>query len=180
MTLIHSIDSLFFSGTIDVTDSSIDIVSGLSSSIDKEPSAVQIPFSSVSIPTANANKRIVNGASSARSSKPNKRKKTVAQSDSSSSSNESDVDDSTQQVDARRTPSFAGRRVTSSATSTNHCPGDSIDKDSYLKFMEKKYFIPLSIAQERLEKMMKSLYKNQTKIQKALQKRQVRIKLSFV
>ena len=27
--------------------------------------------------------------------------------------------------------------------------------------MEKKYLMPLSIAQERLEKMMKSLYNNQ-------------------
>jgi hypothetical protein len=33
--------------------------------------------------------------------------------------------------------------------------------------------MPLLIGQERLETMMKSLYKNQTKIQKALMKRQV-------
>jgi hypothetical protein len=39
--------------------------------------------------------------------------------------------------------------------------------------METKYLMPLLVAQESLELMMKSLYKNQLKIQKALNKRQV-------
>jgi hypothetical protein len=55
VSVIHKTDSLFFSGTIDNTDSSIDIISGLSPSIEKEPSAMSILFSPVSMPTTNAN-----------------------------------------------------------------------------------------------------------------------------
>ncbi len=54
------------------------------------------------------------------------------------------------------------------------CPiNSSIDKDSYFKVMEKKYLIPMLVAQERLEATMNSLYKNQMQIQKGLNKRQV-------
>ena len=71
-----------------------------------------------------------------------------------------------------KTPSMNGRRLFPSAA--NDSPvNNSIDKESYLKTMEKKYFLPLLIAQERLEEMIKALYKNQMKIQKALHKRQV-------
>jgi hypothetical protein len=104
----------------------------------------------------------------------------LVQSDSSSSSNESDIDDSIQQMEVTRTPSCAVRRVTSSVTSMSNCPDDSIDQDSYRKIMEKKYFVSLSIAHERLIKMMKSLFENQNEIQKALRKCQVRIQMSFI
>jgi hypothetical protein len=49
----------------------------------------------------------------------------------------------------------------------------SIDNDAYFKRVDNKYWMPLVIGQERLEKMMKSLYANQLKIHKPPNKRQV-------
>jgi hypothetical protein len=61
----------------------------------------------------------------------------------------------------------------STSTMTDSLANSFVDKDSYFKAMEKKYFIPLLIGEDRLKKMMNSLFKTQTKIQKALNKRQV-------
>ncbi len=104
--------------------------------------------------------------------KKRKLKRTQEENDISSSDLESDPDDIIQSIELVKTPTFNGRRLTTAAA-TDSPVNNYIDKDNYFKVIEKKYLMPLLIGQERLETMMKSLYKNQTKIQKALMKRQV-------
>jgi hypothetical protein len=131
---------------------------------------------SVAAPDMNNSERSLDDNSCPRTSKQ-KKKKVSNQIESSSSSVESDADGSIRGLKAKRTPLFSGRRIPSSAT-TNQSASDMIERDHHLKAMEQKYFLPLSIAQERLENMMKSLYKSQMKIQKALQKQKVSFKVS--
>jgi hypothetical protein len=90
----------------------------------------------------------------------------------SSSDSHSDDDGFTQSFEPVKTPTFNGRHITNSVT-TDLVNNKSVEKESLLKYMETKYLMPLLVAQESLELMMKSLYKNQLKIQKALNKRQV-------
>ena len=66
---------------------------------------------------------------------------------------------------------FCGRAV-SLATDLRSIQDASNKKDEW-QMIKKKYLTPLLIEQDRLEKIMKSLYANQVKNQKALQKRQV-------
>ena len=71
------------------------------------------------------------------------------------------------------TPTFHGRRVAAS-TAPAVALHASTDNDACFKTLENKHCIPLVIGQERLEKMMTSMHANQMKIQRALNKRQVR------
>ena len=88
----------------------------------------------------------------------------------SSSDSHSDGDDPHEHA---QTPTFHGRRVAALATPAVPLRASTVD-DAYFKTLENKYWLPLSIGQEGLEKMIKSLYANQMKIQKALNKRQVK------
>ena len=90
----------------------------------------------------------------------------------SSSDIESDDEHLIRTNEIIKTPTFNGRHVTT-LTKTDSIINVPSDRDSYLKQMEKKYFIPLMISHERIEKMIKTLYNNQLKIQKLLNKRQV-------
>jgi hypothetical protein len=118
-------------------------------------------------------KQVTNDHARASSSKRKivtKPSKPTGKENMSSSDFQSDEDDVSEYAQA---PTFNGRRVAASSTTPTLPPHASTDNDAYFKTLEKKYWMPLIIGQERLEKMMKSLYANQMKIQKALNKRQV-------
>ena len=106
-----------------------------------------------------------------------KRKSKVAQEkhDMSSSYIESDEDDAVESIQIIKTSTFNGRRLVSSNTADDSL-NDFVRKDNELKSIEVKYLIPMLLAQQKLEIMMKTLYKNQISIQKALKKREVRYK----
>ena len=100
-----------------------------------------------------------------------KSKSKVAQEkhDMSSSDIESDGDDAVESIQIIKTPTFNGRRLFSSNTADDSL-NDFVRKDNELKSTEVKYLIPMLLAQQKLEIMMKTLYKNQISIQKALNK----------
>ena len=92
--------------------------------------------------------------------------------DISSSDVESDEDDSVESMEVIKTPTFNGRRLISSNTCHDSL-NNFVRKDNELKSIETKYLIPMLFAQQKLEIMMKALYKNQLNIQKGLKKREV-------
>ncbi len=104
----------------------------------------------------------------------NKSRQVQEHDDTSSSDVQSDDDDDNliRSVELVRTPKFNGRRLITSTT-TDSPNNNYISNESYFKVMEQKYFMPILTVLDRLESMMKSLYKNQIKIEKALNKRQV-------
>jgi hypothetical protein len=100
-----------------------------------------------------------------------KKSKKVQEQHVISSDSEADDDNIIRTIDPLRTPTFNGRHLNSTAASSPAV--NSINNDSWFKMIEANYLKPLLIGQERLEKMMKSLHKNQVEIQKALKKKQV-------
>ncbi|CAF2980364.1 unnamed protein product [Rotaria sp. Silwood2] len=94
----------------------------------------------------------------------------------SSSDTESDHYDPVEPIEIIKTPTFNGRRLVSSNTAYDSV-NSSVHKDSELKSIEIKYLIPMLSAQQKLEIMMQSLYKNQTSIQKALKRREILVSL---
>ncbi|CAF3467777.1 unnamed protein product [Rotaria socialis] len=107
-------------------------------------------------------------------STPKKKKKRskIIQDDDSSSSTQSDEDEVSCLMDTIKNPIFHGRRSTHGVKndSTSH---KSTEAHSFSQRMETKYLMLMLVCQERLEEMMKSIYKNQIKIQKVLNKRQM-------
>ena len=104
--------------------------------------------------------------------KKKKKSKIIQDGNKSSSDTQSDEDEAVRLMDTTKTPTFRGRRLIHAVKNDS-----TLDKlvgiDSFSQQMETKYLLPLLVGQERLEKMIKSMYKNQIKIQKALNKRQV-------
>ncbi|CAF3583510.1 unnamed protein product [Rotaria socialis] len=92
--------------------------------------------------------------------------------DDSSSSTQSDEDKVACLMNTIKNPIFHGRRSTHEVKndSPSHKPTEA---DSFSQWMETKYLMLMLVCQERLEEMMKSIYKNQKKIQKASNKRQM-------
>ncbi|CAF1410547.1 unnamed protein product [Adineta ricciae] len=126
---------------------------------------------------ANSRKRTFDDSSPSPPSRSKKKKsKKGRESHITSSESESDYNGITKTVDEIRTPIFNGRRLITPAAASSPI-ANSIDKDSLLRAIETKYLTPLLVGQERLEKMMKSLYKNQVEIQKALKKRQMLVSI---
>jgi hypothetical protein len=121
----------------------------------------------------NLNKRPLNDSFYSPQQKKKKKSKQISEQDNASSSDiQSDDDDYTRLSEPIKTPTFKGRRLVTSATIDSPVNAN-VDKESYLKYLENKYLIPIMIAQERTEKMMKCLYNNQLKIQKILNKKKV-------
>lgn len=146
-----------------------------SSVIEKNSNGEPITNRSDSPLAVNSRKRTFDDSSPSPPSRSKKKKSNkLRQPRVTSSESESDCDGITKTVDEVRTPIFNGRRLITPAAA-NSPIANSVDKDSLLRTIEAKYLTPLLVGQERLEKIMKSLYKNQIEIQKALKKRQVRM-----
>lgn len=109
-----------------------------------------------------------------------KKKNSLASSSTSSSPSSSDPEaeevELASQINRDKTPSFTGRSI-SVATIEKRMIQDESTVNEKWDTIENKYLTPLLIGQQRLEKMMKSLYANQVKIQKALHKRQMNLSL---
>ncbi|CAF1397508.1 unnamed protein product, partial [Rotaria magnacalcarata] len=145
----------------------------------RETSLTTTKISSTTASSSNLNGRNRSTVDWSPSPSHNKKKKRSVknQKDNVSSSDiESDDEDLIRTNEIIKTPTFTGRRITNSIT-TDCVTKVPIDAESYFRQMEKKYFSPLLIALERIEKMIQTLYKNQLKIQKTLNKKQVSIAL---
>ncbi|CAF1611024.1 unnamed protein product [Rotaria magnacalcarata] len=163
------------------TNSATYIISNnlLLSSPVRETSLPTTKISSTTASSSNLNGRNRSTVDWSPSPSHNKKKKRSVknQKDNVSSSDiESDDEDLIRTNEIIKTPTFTGRRITNSIT-TDCVTKVPIDAESYFRQMEKKYFSPLLIALERIEKMIQTLYKNQLKIQKTLNKKQVSIAL---
>ncbi|CAF1451672.1 unnamed protein product, partial [Rotaria sordida] len=97
--------------------------------------------------------------------KKKKKSKKIQEDNISSSDIESDNENLIRTNEIIKTPTFNGRRITT-LTTTDSIINVPSSVESYLKQMEQKYFIPLQLSHERIEKMIKTLYNNQLKIQK--------------
>jgi len=159
----------------DYADNPIDISSSQSIT-ENFPVIPKVTTETNSLSNDNSCKRTVLYSSSPKRKKKSKSLPEVQ--DISSSDSHSDDDEFIQSFEPVKTPTFNGRHLSNSKT-TDLVNNKNVEKDSLLKDIEKKYLIPLLVGQERLELMMKSLYKNQLKIQKALNKRQVCFKNYF-
>ena len=123
--------------------------------------------------SANVLARTTLGSFSSPRKKTKKSKIRPAANAESSSDSHSDEDEVDRLLDTIKTPTFRGRRLIHGATNDSTTSQKLAETDSFFQRIETKYLAPLAVAQERLEKMIKSIYKNQMKIQKALNKRQV-------
>ncbi|CAF4922950.1 unnamed protein product [Rotaria sp. Silwood1] len=130
-----------------------------------------------SIPSTTVRKRpIADSVSSSRKKKKKKRENIQEDDNISSCDAESDEDNIIHSIDSIKTPTFHGRRLNNAST-IDSTPDKPMNKDSFFQYIETKYLTQLLIGQERLEARIKSIYKNQIKIQKALNKRQIHISL---
>lgn len=121
---------------------------------------------------ANLRKRTAKDLSSPPKKKKHRSKTLQENAHESSSDIESDEEGALHLMDPIRTPTFHGRRLTN--VTTNYSSSNKLaETDNFYQRMETKYLMPLLVCQERLEKMINLIYKNQKKIQKALNKQQV-------